>query len=669
MNFVLLNLVLWPLIILVGVPLLVHLFARTRPPVYNFSSIEFILRIIRQTNRIKKPQDWILLVIRTLIFAAIILVFLQPLYFSKKRLSTPFERKNVVLIVDATASMAYSEGAQTRFASACAEASEILSGLSARDTANLVWLKAKPAPVFPDMGVNFSHLQSELRRARVTSEAGDAGEAMRIALRLLEPVEGKREICIVSDFQKSGWEKADLQAPPGIDIVKVKTGKEPGINGAVSDIYFDPSKPLVDEDISVCCDVYNYSGQPRRRTVFLSVQESRQSQDVMIPPWNKATAVFKYKFAEQGIFPVRISLNEDSFAGDDSRWALVEVRDFLHVGITGAEPATARTWRRALDAVGWARTELLATAEVARLAPFDVIMLSGDDGSTVEKLGPKLSEGCTVVWAPSVAGAGLVMPWTSNQAPVRLVWESLENPRKLKIAAEKDDAFRLFADGAHGDPARGFFSGRFAAPASIFANGDILLAYDDGIPALARIRHVGSLFVWNMPLQPEFSDYAGQAGFLPLLAEILLVSRTRVDRGRNGSDFLPGERVAWRLDSDIPTADVKLTGIGDKVLAVEEYRTARDSGLIASESTEPGLYSWKHQGKQMGYSTVNFPVIESDLRAMAMEELSAHGAIGLGEGSAVRLLREGVKLWPVLLALAVLLALVEGLALIWVERT
>jgi len=669
MNFVLLNIVLWPFIFLVGVPLLLHLFARTRPPVYNFSSVEFILKIIRQTNRIKRPQDWILLLVRTLVFAAVIFMFLQPLFFSKRRLSSPFERKNVVIILDATASMAYNEGAQTRFASACAEAAEVLAGLSARDTADIIWLKSVPSAVFPQMGVNFSHLQSELRRARVTSEAGDVTEAMRLARRLLESMEGKKEICIVSDFQKTGWDKSDLQATPGTDLVKVKIGRETGINGAVTDVYVDPARPLAGEEVSVCCDVYNFSDQPRRRTVFMSVQDSRQSQDVMIPAWNKSTAVFRYRFNSQGVYPVRFALNEDSFAGDDSRWALVEVRDSLRVEITGADLITARTWKKALDAVGWAQAEIVSTGEVTKLPACDVLMLAGDDGSGLEKSLGKLRGGCTVVWAPSSAGAKMVMPGASNLPPVQVAWETLKTPRKLKISAEKDEIFRQFADGSRGDPGRGTFNGRFNINASSLKGADILLAYDDGVPALARFRQQGYLFLWNLSLNPESGDYARQVEYVPLLAEMLLVSRTAASRGREPADFLPGEHLYMRLESEAPSSDVRLTGPDGKIFPLAEQRTGHEINLVSEDTVEPGLYSWKRQERMLGHSIVNFPVKESDLRTLSMQEVESRDSVSVSEGNTVRLLREGVKMWPTLLLLAVVLLITESVALLWFERT
>jgi hypothetical protein len=671
MSVVLLNAILAPFLALVAVPLLIHLFARSKPPVYRFSSVEFILRIIRSTMRVKRPQDWLLLAIRTLLYSAVILLFLQPLFFAKRRLASPFQKKNVVLVVDATASMAYTEGAQTRFAAACAEASEILSGLSSRDTANIVWLDSSPDSVFPSMGVNMRYLQGALRRARVTSEAGDVREAVGLACRMLEGAEGVREVCVISDFQATAWQDvAELDVPSSIELIHVKVGAATAENVAITGLSCNPTRPLVGEEVTVSCDVFNFSPQPKRAAVFLNAGESRQSQDMMVPSWEKVTAIFRHVFTRAGDFPVTVSLGEDSFAGDDVRRTIAGVREHLRVGLLEGEPETARVWRRALDALGWARTESISPRDLAGELPFDAILLSGWDGSSPGNLRAKLTQGRTVVCFPArdvssaavsalAGGAG-----TEHSAPMR--WEGLPDGRGVKMESEDDEVFELFADGEYGDPSRGTFKSRLAVPRSAVPGGAVLMAYDDGVPALVKHKTRGSLFLWNMPL--DGSGWASQVEFLPFLAELLLVSRTD-DAGAGRAEFMPGELVSWRLDREILLSDVRLVDGTGSVLPVREDRGGATASFVARDSLGPGLYRWSFRGKQVGCSVVNFPVVESDLRAMSMKEVEKHCAVAVAGGSLVRRLRDGTKLWPYLLAAAFVLVLCEGLALVWVERT
>ena len=69
---------LW-LLSLAAVPLIVHLFARSNPPKFRFSSTVFLQRIMKKTARLRKPQDWLLLLLRTLAAIALLVVFLGPL--------------------------------------------------------------------------------------------------------------------------------------------------------------------------------------------------------------------------------------------------------------------------------------------------------------------------------------------------------------------------------------------------------------------------------------------------------------------------------------------------------------------------------------------------------------------------------------------------------------
>ncbi|MFC1461233.1 VWA domain-containing protein [Verrucomicrobiota bacterium] len=674
MNILLINAVLWPFVLLVGVPVLLHLFARTRPPVYNFSSIDFILRIIRSTMRIKRPQDWLLLLIRTLLFTALVLLFFRPLLFLQRKLAGHLQKKNIVLVVDATASMAYVEGAQTRFASACAEASEILSGLSSKDFANIVWVDSCPEAVFPQPGVNLDYLQNVLRRSRITSEAGDIEEAIRLAVRMLEGTEGTREMYLLSDFQKNTWEHADTSVPPGIDVIKVKIGEGPAPNGAITDVHCSPSRPIIGEETTIYCEVHNYSPQSFRRTVFLNVEESRQSLDLMIPAWNKAVATFKYKFSSPGVFMIRVALSEDSFVMDDQRAKLVEVHEFLSAGIVAGKSAEEDVWRRALNALGWVRTQTISVKDLVSELPFDILMLAGWNGEGREKLEKKLREGSTVICFPAAAAALSNVAALAGAVPDKdikgvLRWEQTDERRTLEIVNERDAVFELFEGGLHGDPARGVFRARLDLPRSVMQAGDLLLQYDDGVPALTRFNRNGKLLLWNLPLDPEFSNWAGQVEFLPFLGELLLTSRAEVEVRDDLLDRRPGESVVWKPDRDLLVSDVALWREDRSAIPIREQADLGAVSFVSDQVLVPGVCTWEHLGKPMGLSVVNFPAVESDLRTMSLDEAESAGTVTLAGASAVRQLRDGIDLWPYLLGLAAALVLVEAGVLVWAERT
>lgn len=675
MMFLFGNLALWPFLFLLAVPLLLHLFARHRPPVYLFSSIEFIRRIIRSTLRIKRPKDWLLLLIRTLIYAAVILLFLQPVFFARRALADPFQKKNVALIVDATASMAYPDGAQTRFASACAEASEILAGLSARDTANIIFLQAIPEPVFPEMGVNFSFLQDVLQHRAVTLEAGAIDKALSLAVSLLERQEGRREICVLSDFQKSAWEAVRAELPPGVDLIKVKIGSGEGANQALADISLDPPRPLVGEDASIYCTVWNYSGQPMRKTVFLSVGESRLSQDVMAPAWNKAVAVFKHRFGEPGLFPLAAHLAEDAFPADDRRVALAEIREFLRVGILPLEPLTAAAWRRALQATGWVKADGLTPANPAGDPSLDAIWLSGWDGAGDQPLRQALQAGCAIICYPArdlpISRIAALINGADRQSGDRFRWEQGSAAHTLQVRREKDDLFRIFTGGEFGDFSRAAFRGRFVFSAAEVPSGDLLLAYDDNVPALMRFSAgQGLLYLWNLPLNPELSNWPKRADFLPFLAELMLVSRRGAGADQSVRQITTGEDAAWSLERDLPRSELALRGEDGQPVPLRELRGSGRSTLLAGQSLNPGLYTWQHLDKALAWTVVNFPSIESDLRTLPPADLASGraGANIVSRGYALRRLHDGISLWPYLLALGLFLALAEGLAALWAQR-
>lgn len=668
MSVLFVNAVLWPLAILVVLPLIVHLFARARPPVMDFSSVEFIQRALRFTQRVRKPKDWLLLILRTAAALAVILMFLRPVMLSHGA-GGLFERRNVVVILDASASMGWSDGSQTRFAVACAEASEILAGLSSRDAADVILAGAGPRAVFPAMGGNIGYLQGEVRRARLTSEVLDPEAALRLAMRLLNGQEGRKEICIVSDFQASNWRGVTPRLPPDIGLTCVSTARGEAPNAAILRVEVDPARPLPGEEATILCDVANFSGAPQRKTVVLAVESARTSREAALPPWGRSTVLFKQRITSTVPFAVSASLAEDGFPGDDRRWALVEPTDLLRVGLVsfGNGGETAGAWARGCRALGWARPELLTPGALANPeARCDVLMLAGWDGTEPGRVHGFLEQGVPVVWYPAVGmPLSRVMPVLTNATPSAdaravMIWQDKSEGFRLKVTSPDHPLFRTFAAGEYGDPARGRVRGRLAVSPSQLPPGEPLMAYVDGTPALWMCRGPLPLMIWNIPLDKGLSSVQNQGEFVPFLGELLIELR----RGLPGTiraahDRIPGQMLTWRPGLEVRTDEVRLKGPDGTDVPLHLMETA--GGTQMSDRLErPGIYEWTVGERTISREVVNFPVAESDLRPLSGAEIKGLGALTAASGRAVREWQAGIPLWPRLLWIALALLLCEG---------
>jgi hypothetical protein len=651
-----------PFLLLVSLPLILHLFAKARPPVFRFSSIEFIRNIIRHSIRLKRPQSWLVLLLRTLLFAAIILAFIQPVFFGSGRLADPFQKKDVVLLIDASASMAVTDGAQTRFSAACAKASEILSSLSGSDRANIVWIRNPSRAEFPSLGVNIPYLKTLLRKASVSGESGDISGAFDLAMSMLMDDSRAKEMYLISDFQKTVWDNFRPAVPSGIRLVSIPIGQAEIPNKALTRLFTRPATPLAGEEVILYAEVENFSSGPVLQTVYLRAGEARQQQEIRLAARQKGTAAFRCRFPDAGKKVVSASLEEDSFPFDNERWTVMEVREALRVGLCSLEPETARCWQRALDAIGWARVTALSPDRLQEKSDLDVLLFSGWNGDPVEPVAAFLNAGGTVVWFPSSgtdfgrfwALAGLTPP--STRPPLAL--QKSREPFRLKISRPQDPVFEAFSGGIQGDPSRGFFRSRFQVSETDLPPAEILLAYQDDVPALLRISvGRGRCFIWNLPLQAESSNWAAQPEFLPFFIELLLKSRSEFPQTAP-AEFSPGQVVHWNSEQDVVDRDVSLMN-GDRSFPVQR-RPASTGAIFASEGgLPPGIYCWMHRSRIAEHSVVNFPLVESDLRLQSLPDLQQRETVLLEPSRSIKDVRAGVSLWPILLATALLSAMAE----------
>jgi len=659
----------WPLLALGAVPLLVHLFARTRPPALRFSSVLFLRRVARHTMRMRKPRDLLVLLLRTLAALALVFMVLRPILFADARWLSPGARRNVVLVVDRSASMACNEGGRTRFAAACAEASEVLNGLTAADTANVVWLDARPRPVFPDMGVNRGFLRETLRKARVSTQAGAADEALRMAVRLLARAEGRKEVHVLSDFQEATWRSCAPDLPPDVAFYAIAIAQGEPANVAVADVRTKPVTGLPGEPVDVLIDVANHGDVPRRLDLFLSFGGARRRRDVLVPARETVTALFRQSPAARGevLVTAALDIDEDGLTDDNRRYHVLPVREHLAVGLPEEHITAMPELVRALRALDWVQIlPLPASLDAASEAP-DVAFLLDVPAHDARRR-QLLERGTTVLWQPP---AGTSLASIDGLAGAEDGAAALQSGRdfRLRVVDRDDPALHLFRDARYGDPAAGTVRERLNLPRPRGGAGAVLMEYEDGVPAVVRLKGARQQILWNLPLGAERGDVARQVTFVPFIGELLRSHRLRAGRALAGLAFTAGDRLQRRFPGVHPVEEIRLHDSSHAAVDLQAAAGAGAASVFLTPDAPPlGAYTWHEKAAVLGYSVVNFPPAESDLRTLGRDRIESLGARGIADAATLHILHNGREIWHILLAVAALSLFTEALALFAFER-
>jgi hypothetical protein len=653
---------------LLAIPVLVHLLARAKPPKFLFSATALVMKVVQQTIRIKRPKDRLLLLCRTLLALMLLLIFLRPVLFLKGPLPGQDLPRHVAIVIDRSASMAWSEGGRTRFAAACDEAAKILERLSSRDRANIVWIDREPDAVFPEMGSNLDYLRDRLRDARCTNEFGHAAQAIQLALSQLKTGAGARELCIISDFQVSQWESVKLTLPEDIQVSTLWPARDAAFNGAMLSIKTDPGSPLVGENAQVVLSIGNFSDTPRNRTVIVKIDEHIVTRQVQIPAWSHGAVVLEHVFPKPGPITVDARLDEDSFGVDDWRAILVPVRQAMRVGLAGDDPRTAPVFQRALQALPWVEVKALQTPSLANVQGLDLMVLAGWQGDQPEALSALRRQGLPFIVSPAPALpfgtlARLLDMDPSKDEHFRL--QSLDKAMGLTLTDPSHKAFALFRDGRFGDPSQAAFTQRLVIPNGQ-NQGNPLLSFTDGEPAVTAYGGASQAVLWLAPLSSEGGNWAAQAAFLPFFGELL--AAIRADRHVTLPDTaLPGETLAFQSSSFLDNG--QLLDAADKAFPVLRVDSADEGTRFVSDPIgAPGIYRLCFKQACTSAQIVNFPETESDLRTgapPAMAQGPAHAARSADELSAAR---EGAELWKHFIWAALLLIALESLLVVWLDR-
>lgn len=641
--------VFWLAVAAAAVPLAVHFLTRPRPVRMPFSTVRFIREAVKQRRARNRLRDAIILALRTLAILLLGWAIARPLLGEKKLVSTAEEGATArVVLLDVSQSMAAVDGGVDAFQRARAAAGQYLEyrpGLRV----NLIAAGAAPRAVFEAPSTNVESLREQLAESQVRPERLNLLAALSAAGDMLAKIPGtnvRRELVIISDFQRSNWATANFALLPDDTLIQLESvaAEEPPDNLAVTGVQVQ-GRPAEGREVLLEVEVGNYAAGARRAKVEVTLGDTAYQLEELCPPRTKTTISKAVTVPQAGwqMGTARIARADDALEADNERPFVLDVRPAPTYALITREPVSKRpssTYyiERALlpygETAGGARVERMSPArmdmEILSNAELLVIDHPGRLKSTqIEMLVSLLRRGRAVFYVASelvdatnlkllaeAAGGGL-------QPPVDLVPPPRGSLRRnLFLADVKTDRapFQGLGDksGALLAPLR--FSGGLATQRIEGAlDDDIVATYSDRSTCLyVTSSEAGSLAVLNADLAA--STLHSSSAFAILIEELIehLLQQNR------GEGAAAGELLVRRLPPTArAAASLKVVDAAGQGVSFGDLVEEGD-GIVWRwpDAGPPGVYQVRRDAEAITAVAVTTPPEESDLRTLDADVLT-----------------------------------------------
>src|SRR5437763_5842141 len=121
-----------------AIPLVIHLSRSRRTKKMRFSTTQFFTDQFLRSYRMSKLKELLLLACRMALCFFLAVAFAQPLFMPKGESFLTSGSRSVVLVIDNSASMGYTENGRSLLDRARDSAQELLNGLGPGDTVSIV---------------------------------------------------------------------------------------------------------------------------------------------------------------------------------------------------------------------------------------------------------------------------------------------------------------------------------------------------------------------------------------------------------------------------------------------------------------------------------------------------------------------------------------------------
>ena len=587
----------------------------------------------------------------------------------------------VVILLDRSHSMAYGD----RWQRAVEQAHARIDALGPLDLASVI-LFDEGAEAAGQSSADILGLKNAVDAAAPTAGATRYSPAIQLAGRIIsESEQPVREVVLISDFQRAGWDRvSDVRLPSGTVVTPVDLSG--GETANVSLPFVSVRQEVSDgrERVTITSRVVNGGDQDVRglRVALTLNGQELQSQVVNIEPHASTAVTFSPILIPQGLSRGTVTAGTDALPEDNTAAFVISPSNSLSALVL--ESSVARQNQslylaRALE-IG-DRPSFRVT--VRRLSQF---RLSDLDGQSIVVLNdapfPSGAAGQRIREFVEDGGGLLVVLGDRNGAQtwpvdarsllpgeVGALVDPMRGPTALTTMEYGSPVFDVFSAPRSGD----FSTAKFFRYRELVVDDpqSVLARYSDGQVALAEKRVAdGLVLVWTSTTDTHWNDLALQPVFLPFVHRMVRHLSQYEDVRLF---FTVGDALELTRESPDPFIEALVEAGGDLVLEApsgERTIVRADASDRLVELREQGIFEIRHveaDDVPPAFVAVNPDPSESDLSRLDIDQfLGAMTPVGNQGGLAARARTLTIEererrqqLWWYLLLAAMLILVLE----------
>ncbi len=695
-----------------AIPILLHLLNIRKLRTIEFSSLQFLKELQKNTMRKIQVRQWLLLALRTLLILCVVLAFSRPALRGTLAGLGTHAKTTVVLIIDNTYSMSLNNENGTFIKQAQNSAHRLITMLKEGDDAIILVLSDVSNATMTEPTHDTKKLHDVIQNIEPSYKRVTIEDAMRLASRLLRQSKNfNKEIYVLTDGQRStllsdalNANTRDLFFESTVKTFVLPFSEKQFENTGVTKVLIPPSLVHVGKPFTVQATVKNFGTQPvQNHLVGLFLNNVRVMQkSISLEAGASSVVEFSIMPRQTGFLSCFIDLEDDGFDADNKFFFSVYIPGNIDVLLVSPDAKGATTYiTLALTAshddttsVPLRVTETTpAQMSYSLLAKHDVVILND-----IKEFSTRESE-LLVQFLSGRSGGVLMFPNSemNNQNPNSELFVRLGLPPLQPLQTQpKDHAAFISFDKIDFD--HPVFKGMFeqkelhkTVPAiespQIFSS--LTFTSEKNIRSIISLSN-NSSFMWEknigsgkiigfaVPANIAWSNFPLTNIFVPLLYQSVLYLGSGENTAMQSATAHVGETIDARSTSfkqkenSPAVTNVEVVPPEGATSIIQPYKKEFVSLYSIPLTSSAGIYAIKNKKDTVALLAANVDSKESDGSRFTNEDVQALCTRYNIEKNNVHILRVsdaienivlqsrfGVELWKYFLLLAVFVALVE----------